>query len=62
MTDWHGKTFANAIEQLDSDSERGLTNDQIAEALPNTAQTSWSKREVGGHGGFYGISSAGRWS
>ena len=33
MTDWHRKTFANAIEQLDSDSARGLTNDQVAVRL-----------------------------
>ena len=30
MTDWHRRTRANAIEQLDSDAARGLTNDQVA--------------------------------
>ena len=30
MTDWHRKTFADAIEQLDSDAARGLANDQVA--------------------------------
>ena len=30
MTDWHRRTLASAIEQLDSDCARGLTNDQVA--------------------------------
>lgn len=39
MTEWHRKTRTDAIEQLDSDAARGLTNDQIplrqAEHGPN---------------------------
>ncbi len=30
MTDWHRKTSADAVEQLDSDSVRGLAADQVA--------------------------------
>ena len=30
MTDWHRKTFTSAIEQLDSDAARGLSNGQVA--------------------------------
>jgi Ca2+-transporting ATPase len=30
MTIWHQKTIPDVIEQLDSDSARGLTNDQVA--------------------------------